>query len=183
MRIDEFVEGIATRFDTKLQSDVQKKAYLDDCKIHLKKFEGEILGFGFHEIVYKRKYGSHPKIAEVVKVCSDKMGKEHRETSPVSREQAEWRVNLQKVKNFKLTPSFKWAAERMIASDVILFIQRNGKNPSEPDVNVMLKANEILKKDLQSMEHDMDLSAMRLMIYKTGKALIEKNKMYYDEVM
>lgn len=181
MRISEFIENISIRFDNKLQSAKQIDAFSEDCKIHLKKFEGEILDFAFHEIVYKRKFATHPKIAEIVKVCIDKQSTDHKAVNPVSEKQAEWQRNLILVKEFKQTDSFKWAAQRMIAWDVILHIERNGHNPDKREIDKMLASHVEFKKNMQRMEDDMELSEGRLAIYKMGKALNQRNLDYKNQ--
>lgn len=181
MRIPEFVEAIATRFDSKLQTDAQISAFQDDCKIHIKKFEGEILGFAFHEIVYRRKFGSHPKIAEIVKICNEKQHKEHKATNPVSKEAEQWRANKKMADEYRSSDQFAWAAKNMIATDVLYYIQKFGKIPDKAFVEKSLKAHAILKKDLDAMKNDMDISAMRLAIYKAGKELYEKNLYHFNQ--
>jgi len=181
MRIPEFAEKIAIRFDSKLSSPRQFDAFEDDCKIHLKRFEGEILSYAFHEIVYQRKFASHPKIAEIVKVCNEKMNINYKASNPGNKEQAKWRANMEKQREFKETDAFKWAALRMIGQDVLIYVGKHGKNPDKAEINKMLKAHEIFKADMLEYENSTDLSAMRAALYETGKALNEKNLMYYNQ--
>ena len=41
MRVNDFAERIAIRFDKKLNSTAQFNAFLEDCKNHLKKYNYE----------------------------------------------------------------------------------------------------------------------------------------------
>jgi len=69
MRICEFVDGLAIRFDSKLNAAAQIDAFEEDCRNHLKKFEGDILGFAYQEIIYQNKSRTHPTIAKIKKIC------------------------------------------------------------------------------------------------------------------
>ncbi len=178
MKIHDFVKKIAVRFDSKLQTDEQKDAFFEDCKNHLKRFEGDILGFAFEEFVYKRKFASHPKIAQIVKMCIDKQSADHKAVNPISAKQAEWQRNMILVKEFKKTDQFKWAAQRMIGWDVLLHIERNGAPPDKRDIAKMQAAHELFKKNMKRMEDDMDISEGSLAIYKMGKALNQRNLDY-----
>lgn len=182
MKIIEFVDQIVIRFDAKLGRQDQVDAFRDDCKIHLKKFEGEILGFAFHEIVYKRRFASHPKIAEIVKVCNAKLTTDHKKVNPVSKEQEEWRVSNQMADEFQKTDAFKWVAERMIGWDVVLFIRQKGRHPTNVDIEKMLKSHEEFKKRMSAIENNAELSKMELSIYKMGQGINEKNLMYLEQM-
>lgn len=181
MKIHEFVKKIAVRFDSKLQTDEQREAFFEDCKNHLKRFEGEILGFAFEEFVYKRKFGTHPKVAEIVKMCIDKQSTEHKAVNPVNEKQAEWQKNMILVKEFKLTDSFKWAAQRMIGHDVLLYIERNGGNPNKQEIDKMLKSHVEFKANMERMENEFEMSDLSLSIYKMGKSLNERNLEHFNQ--
>lgn len=182
MRISEFVDQIVIRFDSKLGRQDQVDAFRGDCNIHLKKFEGEILGFAFHEIVYKRKFASHPKIAEIVKVCNAKLTTDHKKVNPVSKEQEQWRVSNQMADEFQKTDAFKWAAERMIGWDVVLFIRQKGRHPINVDIEKMLKSHEEFKKTMSDLESNMELSVLQRANYKMGQGINEKNLMYLEQM-
>jgi len=179
MRIPEFVDNMAKRFDSKLSAQDQALAFLEDCKIHLKKYEGEVLGYAFHEIVAINKSRTHPTVAKIRKICSDKMGKTHKDNNPMSKDRAEWIANTKIFNEYKSTDRFKWACQNMIGWDVELFMSRKGVAPEREDIQWMMKAHEEFKKNQAYMEHDMDISSSRLAIYKMGNALNEKNLKYY----
>lgn len=179
MRIREFAEQIAIRFDSKLSSPLQFEAFETDCKNHLKKFEGEILGFAYEEIIYQNKSRTHPTVAKIRKICSDKMGKDHKTENPMNAEQAAWLRNHKMANEFKDTESFKWAAQHMIGIDVLLHIERKGVVPDRPAIDIMLKAHEAFKKGMDELDAIQHPSPTEMMLWKTGTALNEKNLDYY----
>jgi len=69
----------------------------------------------------------------------------------------------------------------MIGVDVLLFIERNGKNPNKKEVDNMLSSHEEFKKEMGDLADDPELSASRLSMYKMGKALNQKNLDYYNQ--
>lgn len=179
MRIADFAEQIAIRFDSKLQSDRQYQSFLTDCGNHLKKFEGEILGFAYEEIIYQNKSRTHPTIAKIKGICNDKMYSNHKDTNPVSAEQEAWQKNHKMSEEFKSTESFKWAAQNMIAFDVLLYIQRKGEVPNKPAIETMQKAHEEFKVRLADLDAITEPSQAELAHWKMGNALNNKNLEYY----
>lgn len=181
MRIREFVDGMAIRFDSKLSSPQQYDAFFEDCTNHLKKFEGEVLGFAYQEIIYQNKSRTHPTLGKIKKICIDKQSGDYKEVNPIDEKQQEWQRNMILVKEFKETDQFKWAAQRMIGYDVLLYIERYGKNPSKHEVDLILKSHEKFKENMRGFENDPELSEGRLAIYKMGKTLNGRNLDYFNE--
>jgi len=179
MRIETFAEQIAIRFDSKLSSPLQFEAFENDCKNHLKKFEGEILGFAYEEIIYQNKSRTHPTVAKIRKICNDKLHSNHKETNPVSAEQAAWQANHKQATEFKSTESFKWAAQHMIGVDVLLYIERKGEVPDRPAIDIMLRAHEEFKTKLSELDAIREPTRTQMAHWKMGNALNEKNLDYY----
>jgi len=180
MRIADFAEQIAIRFDSKLQSDRQYQSFLTDCTNHLKKFEGEILGFAYEEIIYQNKSRTHPTIAKIKSICNDKMYSDHKATSPVSAEQEAWQKNHKMAEDFKSTESFKWAARKMIAFDVLLYIQRKGEIPNEDAIKIMQNAHDEFKVRLADLDAIQEPNQMQMAHWKLGNALNNKNLDYFN---
>lgn len=179
MRIETFAEQIAIRFDSKLSSPVQFEAFENDCKNHLKKFEGEVLGFAYEEIIYQNKSRTHPTVAKIRKICSDKMGKTHKSANPMNKEQAEWIANQKIFNDYKSTDRFKWACQNMIGWDVELFISRKGVAPEREDIKRMMKAHEEFKRRMSELNTIQEPSQVQLAHWKMGNALNDKNLNYY----
>jgi hypothetical protein len=179
MRIPEFVDNMAKRFDSKLSAPDQVQSFLEDCKIHLKKYEGEVLGYTFHEIVAINKSRTHPTIAKIRKVCSDKMGNDYKDTNPVSAEQEAWQKNHKMATEFKTTESFKWAAQHMIGVDVLLYIERKGEVPDRPAIDRMLRAHQEFKTRLADLDAIREPTQTQMAHWKMGNALNNKNLDYY----
>lgn len=180
MRIPEFVDNMAKRFDSKLSASDQVTAFLEDCKIHLKKYEGEVLGYAFHEIVAINKSRTHPTVAKIRKVCSDKMHGDFKAVNPVSEEQAKRQENKNIADKFKTTESFKWAAQNMIGVDVLLYVERNGVVPDRETVDKMLRAHKVFKEDLAALDAIREPSRTQMTLWQTGTALNEKNLDYFN---
>ena len=182
MRITEFVEKMAVRFDSKLSSPEQVAAFLEDCRDHLKSYEGEILGYAFYEIIDTQKTRTHPTISQIRKICYDKASYQHTEKNPHNPETVEWQERNQMVRDFKRTDQFKWCAEKMIGADVLLLIEKNGRLPTKEDVQALVSSRIVFLREMDTLRDDPDISETRLAIYKMGMALEEKNKAHFEEV-
>lgn len=182
MRINEFVEQMAVRFDSKLQTDAQIRAFRQDCIDDLKPFEGETLSHAYHQIKADAKSRTHPTIGQIRKICNEKMSDRHLETNARNPEYETWQKNKLAVQAFRQTDQFKWCAKQMIGNDALLHVQETGETPTRNWAEKMIAARNERMRFMNEMENDIDLSDMQLTLYKLGKAMDEKNRMFYEEV-
>lgn len=176
MKINEFAEQIAIRFDSKLSSPQQYDAFFEDCTNHLKKFEGEVLGFAYQEIIYQNKSRTHPTVSKIIKICSTKKGTDHKAANPIGADHAKWLANKKLAKEFESTDAFEWAARRMIGWDVLLWIEKHGAKPDNRQVDIFLKAHEEFPKTMQMWRDHLDGAEF----IKMGNALEKRNLEYYE---
>jgi len=181
MKIHEFVEKMAVRFDSKLQTPAQIAAFEEDCRDDLKPFEGEILGYAFHQIKGDAKHRTHPTMGTIRKICNEKMTNKHLETNARNPEQEKWNSTNDLIAKFKLTDQFAWCCKNMIGNDVIVHIRDTGKTPTQEQIQKLLGGRESFTRNMDDMKHDNDLSEMELAVYKTGKSLDHKNREYFEQ--
>lgn len=180
MRVSEFVERIVVRYDNKLKDVKQIEAFEEDCRIHLKKFEGDTLKFSFNEIVYQHKTRTHPSIAEIRKICNQKMTTDHKKENPHNAETVEY-INIKNLKeDFKKTEEFKKCAAAMIGHDALLFIERNNRFPEVEELRQMIKHRDDFRVHMNKYSKDDDLSDAAKAMFDLGKKLINLNQEYYD---
>ena len=181
MRIREFVEKIAVRFDSKLKTPAQIEAFEEDCRDHLKSYEGEVLGFAFHDILCLNKSRTHPTVAQIKKFCNEKAHKEHAKQHEHNPESEKWHKTKKLIEDFKQSDLFKKCAANMIGNDTIVFIGNNNRLPNDEDLRRLYSARQLFLADMDKWKNDNELSEMCLAIYKTGLDLEQKNKVYFDQ--
>ena len=181
MRIREFVEKVSVRFDSKLKTPAQIAAFEEDCKDHLKNYEGEVLGFAFHEILCQNKSRTHPTVAQVKKFCNEKATTEHAKKHEHNPEAEQWHKNKQLVSDIKETDLFERCAANMIGNDALVFIGKNNRLPNDEDLRRLYSERQVFLKDMDAMKNDHDISELRLAIYKMGQSLEEKNRAYFNQ--
>lgn len=181
MKISEFVEKMAVRFDSKLKTQQQIDAFRDDCKDHLKNYEGELLGHTFHEILATRKSRTHPTTGEIRKIASQKAHQEHAKKHEHNPEAEKWQKTKSILDNFQNTDLFKKCAVNMIGNDVLVFIKKKARVPTDEDLRRLFSARQEFLRILDGMRNDTEISPLQLELFRTGQAMEEKNKMYFNQ--
>lgn len=181
MEINNFVEKMGERFPSKLSTPQQVNIFLSDCRYHLRKYEGEVLEFAFHEMVSLNLTRTHFVIAKILKICSDKQISNYEPTNQLAQERLKEIAHQKIFDAFKETDAFKEACQNMIGWDVEYFIMRHGEIPENDDIEIMVTARKQFQILQDDADKDLGLFGMRMAIYKAGKDLHKRNVDYYEE--
>ena len=149
MLIDEFVKRMSARFPTHLSTELNVVEFHKSCKDHLKKYQGEILGFVFEEFNVTINSRSHPVMAAILEMCKQKVHEANPKQAK-TKTPANETIGRIKVEEFKKTLDYRKCVEQLISRMAISFIEKNGHFPDQDALNKMIKIRNTFMADMRA---------------------------------
>lgn len=176
MRIVEFVDKVSASWPTQLKTTRQIEHFMEECKDYLKYYEGEILGFAYHELKLKQTSRTHPLISEILAMCKQKEHEQNKPKQKVTDSEADQKKINTLVMSYKTTENYNRACRKFIGNMAEAYCMKHGKFPEKKDYDRMIRESEHFVNSLKT--RTVDGKPMPDAIFKLGKA-VYRNELDY----
>lgn len=138
MLIDKFHEKMCRRFRNNLKKTGDIKFFDEWCHEKLKKYQGEILGFVYHEFDETIRTNSHPNHAVILDMCRKKERMQSPKKAVACRDEKSDACDKnaeQMIDEYKNSLQYGPACVELIAGSALEFIRTNLKFPEQNDIS------------------------------------------------